>query len=102
MLKMKSFTIATTVCAMAIASAASASILTTYQLPNYGGRHQQIDGCGCQGFRFDGSYKWNGTGQEGRLFRFRNCLDDVQATLPGDQELSEPSTFYSNSIDIVC
>ncbi|TMR97145.1 MiAMP1 family antimicrobial peptide [Nonomuraea basaltis] len=84
------------------AGAAHASQYIAYEGPGFTGRSVLIDACGMSNIPFNGSYKWYGDGQSGRMYNQPNAEGLMHFKLPADNSAEQRTPVGWKSIFIEC
>ncbi|MEO3870155.1 MiAMP1 family antimicrobial peptide [Nonomuraea sp. B12E4] len=84
------------------AGAAHASQYIAYEGRGFTGRSVVLDACGVSNIPFNGSYKWYGDGQSGRMYNQPNAQGVAHFTLPSDRNAEQRTPVGWKSIFIVC
>ncbi|NJP92380.1 MiAMP1 family antimicrobial peptide [Nonomuraea sp. FMUSA5-5] len=84
------------------AGAAYASQYVAYEGPGFTGRSVVIDRCGVSNIPFNGSYKWYGDGQSGRMYNQPNAQGVAHFTLASNRNAEQRTPVGWKSIFIVC
>lgn len=84
------------------AGAAHASQYIAYEGRGFSGRSVVIDACGVSNIPFNGSYKWYGDGQSGRMYNQRDAKGVAHYTLASNRNAEQRTPVGWKSIFIVC
>jgi hypothetical protein len=87
---------------VATAGAAYASQYVAYEGPGFTGRSVVVDACGVSNLPFNGSYKWYGDGQSGRMYNQPDAKGVMHFELPSDDGAEQRTPVGWKSIFIVC
>lgn len=82
--------------------ALATSSFVAYSGGSFTGDSVDINGCGFHTIRYNGSYKWYGRGQDGRMHEAADGKDPVNWVLNSDQNTEQSTGFGWKSMYIVC
>jgi hypothetical protein len=85
-----------------MSSAAYASTYVAYEGRGFTGRTQVISDCGTTNIRYGGSYKWYGSGQDGRMYNHHDARGPVHFVLASNRNAEQVTGVGWKSIFIVC
>lgn len=84
------------------AGAAHASQYIAYEGPGFTGRSALIQACGMSNIPYNGSYKWYGDGQSGRMYNQPDAQGVMHFKLPSDKNAEQRTPVGWKSIFIEC